>query len=199
MERVGFENPCPHPQLRFLETEPGRQLGGEGGGWQERLSAAVTKTSFVASLVAQRHRPSLLPRCYETTVFGLITCLCQGPNGRRKQKAGWHISEWIHFNGVSHRGYGFPGLTVVDTVYSGRGVSLRGGWLCVKAVNIWAQCRWEDFVLRGQWGVKPQTSAVLPATKVMSEACCSQIWSRFLKFCFHGVARGGGGTGKSNF
>ena len=92
----------------------------------------------MASLVAQRHRPSLLPRCYETTVFGLITCLCQGPNGRRKQKAGWHISEWIHFNGVSHRGYGFPGLTVVDTVYSGRGVSLRGGRLCVKAVNIWA-------------------------------------------------------------
>ena len=83
--------------------------------------------------------------------------------------------------------------------YSGRGVSLRGGRLCVKAVNIWAQCRWEDFVLRGQWGVKPQTSVVLPATKVMSEACCSQFWSRFLKFCFHGVARGGGGTGKSNF
>lgn len=117
---------APHPQLRFLETEPGRALGVRVGG-EARLSAAVIKTSFVASLVAQRHRPSLLPRCYESTVFEFITCLCQGPNGRRKQKAAWHISKWIQFNGVSHRGYGFPALIVVDTVYSGRGGSLRGG------------------------------------------------------------------------
>lgn len=55
-------------------------------------------------------------------VFGFFRYLCQGPTGRRQQNAAWHISRWINFYGISHRGYSYRLSTVVDTVYSRKNV-----------------------------------------------------------------------------
>lgn len=204
MERVGLEPlpaACP---TQLLETEPGRALGMDGG-WQERPTAAITKTSFVESLVTQRHSPSLPlpwplhPRCWETVVFEFISCLCQGPSGRRKQKSHpayfkvdlfqwrqpWRVILCLHCGGHSVRWE--------ECFFEGWLTVRLGSKHLLGTVSLWGFCM--------ERAVRHETSDFCGTSCYQSDIRGLQFrvpWSIFLKFCFHGVGWGGGGMVKSN-
>lgn len=115
-----------------------RTRKGDGGGWghgrrDQQLQSqrvALWQVWFPKGTVPPSLRPST-PGAMKLDVFRSIRNLCQGPTGRKKQKAAQYISRWIHFYGVSPRVYRFPAPTVVDTVCTGKSVSLRGDGLCI--------------------------------------------------------------------
>jgi hypothetical protein len=82
-----------------------------------------------------------------------------------------HLEMDSCFSGINHIGSGSPLSTAVDTVYKGKNVS----WGELTGTSSGCIVAGRIFVLRGQWGVKPQTWVAFPATNIMSEGWCSEL------------------------